>query len=116
MLTSTTEGFQVAPAELEGVLLGNSDVADVGVVAAFDKNRASEVPRAYIVLKAGVARDADKAKEIIAWVAAKVAPHKQLRGGVRFIDEVPKNASGKILRRILKEEVKKEERADGAKL
>lgn len=86
------------------------------MVAAFDKDRASEVPRAYIVLKAGVSRGEDKAKEIITWVATKVAPHKQLRGGVRFIDEVPKNASGKILRRVLKEEVKKEERAEGAKL
>jgi 4-coumarate--CoA ligase len=85
-------------------------------VPAFDNERSTEVPRAYIVLRAGVDRSDDKAKEIIDWIAAKVAPHKQLRGGVRFIDAVPKNASGKILRRILKEEAKKEDRAAGAKL
>ncbi|KAK8048803.1 Photinus-luciferin 4-monooxygenase (ATP-hydrolyzing) [Apiospora phragmitis] len=110
------KGFQVAPAELEGLLLGHSDIADACVIPAFDKERYEEVPRAYVVMKAGVPRTDEKAKELIDWVASKVAPHKQLRGGIRFIDEVPKNPSGKILRRVLKEQAKKEDRAEGPKL
>lgn len=112
----TTEGFQVAPAELEGLLLGHSEIADVCVIPAFDKERSEEVPRAYVVMKAGVPQTDEKAKELIDWVANKVAPHKQLRGGIRFIEEVPKNPSGKILRRVLKEQAKKEDRAEGPKL
>lgn len=113
----STEGFQVAPAELEGTLQGHPEVADAAVVPAFDHERSTEVPRAYVVLKAGISASDEKAKEIVDWVAGKVAPHKQLRGGVRFIDQVPKNASGKILRRILKEEARKEdERNKGPKL
>lgn len=86
------------------------------MIPAFDKKRSEEVPRAYIVVKAGVECSAEKAEEIIKWLSTKVAPHKQLRGGVRFIDEVPKNASGKLLRRVLKEKAKQEDRAAEAKL
>ncbi|KAK8139628.1 hypothetical protein PG984_000751 [Apiospora sp. TS-2023a] len=110
------KGFQVAPAELEGLLLGHSEIADACVIPAFDKERSEEVPRAYVVMKAGVPQTDEKAKELIDWVAGKVAPHKQLRGGIRFIEEVPKNPSGKILRRVLKEQAKKEDRAEGPKL
>jgi 4-coumarate--CoA ligase len=112
----STEGFQVPPAELEGVLLGHSDVTDVCVIPVYDQERATEVPRAYVVVKGDVERSEDKAKEIVEWISTKVAPHKQLRGGVRFIDEVPKNASGKLLRRVLKDQAKLEERATGPKL
>ncbi|KAI0137007.1 putative phenylacetyl-CoA ligase [Xylariales sp. AK1849] len=110
------KGFQVAPAELEGVLLGHSDIADVCVIPAFDQQRATEVPRAYVVLTPGTLRTEEKAKEIVQWLSTKVSPHKQLRGGIRYIDAIPKNASGKILRRILKEQAKQEDRATGAKL
>ncbi|KAK8042276.1 hypothetical protein PG993_006799 [Apiospora rasikravindrae] len=110
------KGFQVAPAELEGILLGHSEIADACVIPAFDRERSEEVPRAYLVMKEGVPRTDEKAKELIDWVASKVAPHKQLRGGIRFIDEVPKNPSGKILRRVLKEQAKKEDRAEGPRL
>ncbi|KAI8632316.1 hypothetical protein F5Y19DRAFT_420605 [Xylariaceae sp. FL1651] len=110
------KGFQVAPAELEGVLQGHEDIADACVIPAHDRERETEVPRAYLVLKPGVPRDDAKAAEIIAWLDSRVAQHKKLRGGVRFIDEIPKNASGKLLRRILKEQAKAEDRAAGAKL
>ncbi|KAI1382082.1 acetyl-CoA synthetase-like protein [Hypoxylon crocopeplum] len=111
------KGFQVAPAELEGILLGHDDIADACVVPAHDRERETEVPRAYVVLRPGVARTDDKAAEVAAWVEGKVAQHKRLRGGVRFVDEVPKNASGKLLRRILKEQARKEDqRAGGPKL
>ncbi|XDG10191.1 hypothetical protein ABKA04_009806 [Annulohypoxylon sp. FPYF3050] len=111
------KGFQVAPAELEGILLGHTEIADACVVPAHDHERETEVPRAYLVLRPGIPRTDEKAVEIIAWIEGKVAQHKRLRGGVRFVDEVPKNASGKLLRRILKEEARKEdERAKGPKL
>ncbi|KAJ8124968.1 hypothetical protein O1611_g8671 [Lasiodiplodia mahajangana] len=110
------KGFQVAPAELEGILQGHSDITDACVIPAHDRQRETEVPRAYLVLKPGVARDDAKAQEIVSWLDSRVAEHKKLRGGVRFIDEIPKNASGKLLRRVLKEQAKAEDRAAGAKL
>lgn len=113
---SCTEGFQVPPAELEGVLLGHTDISDACVIPIYDQERATEVPRAYVVLTPGNERTEEKAKEIVDWIASKVAPHKQLRGGVRFIEEIPKNASGKLLRRVLKDQAKLEDRATGPKL
>lgn len=86
------------------------------MIPAHDRERETEVPRAYLVLKPGVARTAEKAAEIVGWLDAKVAQHKRLRGGVRFVDEIPKNASGKLLRRVLKDLAKKEDSASGAKL
>jgi 4-coumarate--CoA ligase len=68
------------------------------------------VPRAYIVPSEAARQNPEKAaKEIVEWLAGKVASHKRLRGGVRFVDEVPKSAAGKILRRVLKERAKREE-------
>ncbi|KAJ8119238.1 hypothetical protein ONZ43_g3771 [Nemania bipapillata] len=110
------KGFQVAPAELEGILQGHSDIADACVIPAHDRQRETEVPRAYLVLKPGVSRNDSKAQEITAWLDSRVAEHKKLRGGVRFIDEIPKNASGKLLRRVLKDMARAEDRAAGAKL
>lgn len=110
------KGFQVAPAELEGVLAGNQAVADVAVVGVESAEHGSEVPRAYVVA-ANTNTDTGKvadpptpalAEKIEQWLAAKVAPYKRLRGGVRFVDEIPKNPSGKILRRALKEQAKNE--------
>ncbi|TVY82768.1 putative 4-coumarate--CoA ligase [Lachnellula suecica] len=108
------KGFQVPPAELEGILIGHPDVDDVAVIGIYNEEQATEVPRAYIVPKKGV--QAGKEKEIAEWLAKKVASHKRLRGGVRFVDEVPKSASGKILRRVLKEQALKEEKGGKAKL
>jgi acyl-coenzyme A synthetase/AMP-(fatty) acid ligase len=61
----------------------------------------------------GVEGGRDTERGIMEWLAKKVASHKKLRGGVRFVDEVPKSASGKILRRVLKERVKEEEEKGG---
>lgn len=96
------KGFQVPPAELEGVLLGSKMVADAAVVGVWDASRASEVPRAYIVPSRGVDASPETERQITQWFATKVASHKQLRGGIKFIDAIPKTASGKILRRVLK--------------
>jgi acyl-CoA synthetase (AMP-forming)/AMP-acid ligase II len=109
------KGFQVAPAELEDYLMGHPAVADAAVVPSPDED-AGELPKGFIVLKPGAldGRPADQvAAEIQAYIAAKVAPHKKLRL-VEFIDEIPKSASGKILRRFLvereRERVKAEQR------
>ncbi|KJZ73057.1 hypothetical protein HIM_07629 [Hirsutella minnesotensis 3608] len=104
------KGFQVPPAELEDKLLGHKDVADVGVIGVWDDERQTEIPRAYIVARPGVEPSDELARDIIAWLGERVSPPKRLRGGVRFIEAVPKSQAGKILRRILKETAKKDER------
>lgn len=111
------KGFQVPPAELEGLLLSHPDIDDVAVIGIQDHTQATEVPRAYVVVKKGVQAGKETEKAIVGWLAQKVASHKRLRGGVRFVGEVPKSASGKILRRVLKEQAKLEEqKAPKAKL
>ena len=110
------KGFQVAPAELEGLLVSHPKVSDVAVVGLYDSAQATEIPRAYIVPTSGTLRGKETSSEIINWLQAKVANHKRLRGGVRFVDEIPKTASGKILRRVLKEKAKEEVKMLKAKL
>lgn len=111
------KGFQVPPAELEGLLVSHPKINDAAVVGVYKKDQATEVPQAYIVPSPGVQGDKSTADEIILWLQAKVANHKRLRGGVQFIDEIPKSASGKILRRLLKLRAQDEERkAPRAKL
>ena len=92
------KGYQVAPAELEAVVQSHPAVADAAVIPSPD-TEAGEVPKAYVVIKPGAAATAD---EIIAHVAARVAPHKKVRR-IEFIDAIPKVPSGKILRRALVE-------------
>ncbi|KAE8443558.1 hypothetical protein EG329_001720 [Mollisiaceae sp. DMI_Dod_QoI] len=100
------KGFQVAPAELEGILASHELVVDVAVIGVEDEGRASEVPLACVVLREGVEGSEEVERMIVDWLAERVASHKRLRGGVVWIDEVPKSASGKILRRVLKEQMK----------
>jgi acyl-CoA synthetase (AMP-forming)/AMP-acid ligase II len=88
------KGMQVAPAELEAVLLGHPLVADAAVVPAPDEE-AGEVPRAFVVLKGDVALN-----DLLVYVAERVAPYKRIRA-VEVIDQIPRAASGKILRRLL---------------
>jgi acyl-CoA synthetase (AMP-forming)/AMP-acid ligase II len=91
------KGYQVAPAELEEVLQAHDDVADAAVIPSPDEE-AGEVPKAFIVRKQH-ARDLT-AEAIMEFVAGQVAPYKKVRL-VEFVDEIPKTASGKILRRDL---------------
>jgi acyl-CoA synthetase (AMP-forming)/AMP-acid ligase II len=88
------KGLQVAPAELEAVLISHPEVADAAVVRYPDE-QAGEVPKAFVV-----ARNPVDPEELMAFVAERVAPHKKVRR-VEFVDEIPKAASGKILRRLL---------------
>ncbi|KIW15603.1 hypothetical protein PV08_05651 [Exophiala spinifera] len=109
------KGFQVAPAELEGKLMDHPAINDVAVIGVNDDHQHTEVPRAYVVAAAGKTSEKDAA-EIVKWLDGKVANHKRLRGGVRFIDEIPKSAAGKILRRVLKEKARQENSKPKAKL
>jgi acyl-CoA synthetase (AMP-forming)/AMP-acid ligase II len=93
------KGLQVAPAELEALLLTHPAVLDAAVVRRPDEE-AGEVPKAFVVLKPDEASRATTADAIMAWVAGRVAPHKRIRH-LEFIDQIPKSASGKILRRLL---------------
>jgi acyl-CoA synthetase (AMP-forming)/AMP-acid ligase II len=90
------KGLQVAPAELEAVLLSHHAVADAAVIPIPDPE-AGEVPKAFIVKRAEVS-----ANELMTWVAERVAPYKKVRA-VEMVDQIPKSASGKILRRVLVE-------------
>ncbi|KAI1343576.1 acetyl-CoA synthetase-like protein [Xylariaceae sp. FL0016] len=112
-----TKGHQVAPAELEAHLLTHAAVNDCTVIPVPDKD-AGEVPKAFIVKSASVTSKPDEevAKEIIKHVADHKARYKWLKGGVEFIDVIPKSPSGKILRRLLKDKEKEQRRATGAKL
>ncbi|KAG2412427.1 hypothetical protein HFD88_009984 [Aspergillus terreus] len=112
------KGFQVAPAELEGILVDNEAIDDVAVIGVESRAHGTEVPLAYVVRSAkskasGVSAE-QEAANIIQWLDGKVAYHKKLRGGVRFVDAIPKSASGKILRRLLKKQAKEEEEAAAA--
>ena len=88
------KGLQVAPAELEAILLTHEAIADAAVIPCPD-DEAGEVPKAYVVLRSDATPE-----EIMSYVESRVAPHKKLRG-VEFIDKIPKSPSGKILRRML---------------
>jgi len=97
------KGFQVAPAELEGLLQGHEAVADAAVVPKADVE-AGELPVAFVVLEPGKEGEVSE-EDIKAFVKGKVSSYKQLRE-VRFTDTIPKSASGKILRRVLKDKLR----------
>ena len=90
------KGYQVAPAELESLLLKHPKVADAAVIPVADAE-CGEVPKAIIV-----ALDGLKADEVIAFINAQVTHYKRIRH-VGFVDAIPKSAAGKILRRVLVE-------------
>lgn len=90
--------FKVSPSELEDILRRHPSVLDVAVIGVPD-DAAGELPRAYVVKKPGVALSKE---EIAEFVDAKVSHHKKLKGGVHFLDAIPKTNTGKILRRELK--------------
>jgi acyl-CoA synthetase (AMP-forming)/AMP-acid ligase II len=103
------KGMQVIPSELEGKLLGHPDVVDAAVVGVWVDEMATELPAAFVTLRGGVVskdRGATKvAEEIQKWLNERVANHKRLRGGVHVVESIPKSPSGKILRRLLKQQL-----------
>ncbi|WP_203645349.1 4-coumarate--CoA ligase family protein [Streptomyces sp. SID14478] len=91
------KGFQVAPAELEALLLTHDGIADAAVIGVLDGD-GNEIPKAFVVR----ADERLTAEQVVAYVTERVAPYKKIRRVV-FVDEVPRAASGKILRRRLRE-------------
>ncbi|CAG8677106.1 23571_t:CDS:10, partial [Dentiscutata erythropus] len=95
--------FSVAPAELESILLKHEKIFDAAVIGFYSEKDQTELPIAYIVLKSEENENNKSLKnEIIQYVNSKVAPHKKIRD-LLFINKIPKNKSGKILRRELRE-------------
>ncbi|KAF9874367.1 AMP-binding enzyme [Colletotrichum karsti] len=94
------KGHQVAPAELEACLLGHPNVADCAVIPIPD-HRSGEVPKAFVVKSGEVSAD-----DVQAYIQSRKAPHKWIKGGVEFVEAIPKSASGKILRRVLRDREK----------
>jgi acyl-CoA synthetase (AMP-forming)/AMP-acid ligase II len=92
------KGYQIAPAELEAVLIEHPDIADAAVIPIDTGTVDGEIPKAFVVVREGVTLTIEA---IMEHVAGKVAPYKKLRE-VEFIAVIPKNPSGKILRRELK--------------
>ena len=90
------KGLQVAPAELEAILMTHPQVADCAVIGVPDQE-AGEVPKAFVV----PADDDFDAKAVLAFVAGQVAPHKRIRL-IEPVPEIPKSPSGKVLRRLLR--------------
>jgi 4-coumarate--CoA ligase len=91
------KGYQIAPAELEALLLSHPKVMDAAVIGVLDEDK-QEIPKAFVV----AAPDSGLTEaEVMAFVAENVAPHKKVRR-VEFIEAIPKSTSGKILRKDLR--------------
>lgn len=98
------KGFQVAPAELEAIIRSHPKVADAAVIG-IPHERDGEVPKAFVIPKPN-SKLGDS--ELQAFVDEKVASFKKLRGGIKFVENIPKNASGKIMRKELREQHERE--------
>ncbi|GAA0715839.1 AMP-binding protein [Dactylosporangium roseum] len=92
------KGYQVAPAELEAVLLSHPDIADAAVIGVYDEEN-NEVPKAFVVPMPGATLTGE---DVLRYVSGLVAPYKKVRR-VELIEAIPKAASGKILRRQLRQ-------------
>ncbi|XP_045474910.1 4-coumarate--CoA ligase 1-like [Harmonia axyridis] len=97
------KGFQVSPSELEDLLISHPAIADVAVIGIPDEY-AGELPKAFVVKKPYFALSEEEVQD---FVSKNVSPHKQLRGGVTFLQEIPRNPNGKILRRVLRDNAQK---------
>ncbi|KIP05226.1 hypothetical protein PHLGIDRAFT_74606 [Phlebiopsis gigantea 11061_1 CR5-6] len=99
------KGFQVAPAELESVLIQHPDIADAGVIGVYSEAEVTELPRAYIVTarQLGLKESQQFIQDVHEWLKDKISRHKHLRGGIAIVDAIPKSAAGKILRRQLRD-------------
>jgi 4-coumarate--CoA ligase len=99
------KGFQVAPSELEGILNTHPFVKDGVVCAKWDGHAGTEIPMAYVTLTGLALKQSGSQAEVINEIAqhvnGKVSSYKKLRGGIKVLPEIPKTASGKILRRML---------------
>ena len=107
-------GFQVAPNEIEGILLSHPAIVDAAVIGlTVPSSPDAELVRACVVLRESQRLSG---QEVMEYVEPQLAKYKRLTGGVRFMPAIPKTASGKILKRLLREEAQQELRASVAKL
>lgn len=106
-------GHGVAPAELEDTLLGHPHVVDAAVIGV-PHDYSGEVPRAYVVLAAGVPSSDKTRCGLELHVERYKARYMRLAGGVEFVAAIPKNAAGKVLRKVLKEDYKKRSEKEAA--
>lgn len=90
-------------------MLQHDAVIDVAVIGIYAEEKATELPRAYIVPSEG---HKPKKEEIDRWLQERTAPYKWLRGGIRFIEEIPRSPAGKVLRRALVDRAKKERKPE----
>lgn len=104
------KGFQVAPVELESILLQCPYVVDAGVFGIYDESQATEIPRAFVVIADQYKNEnhTNIEKKVQDWVNERVANHKRLRGGVKATEAIPKSDAGKILRKKMVEMHKKQ--------
>ena len=100
------KGYQIAPTELEDILLGHPHVKDAAVIGVANEDLQTEVPLAYLVLQDSVHETEAMAVSILGSLKERVAHYKHLRGGIVWIPQVPKSAAGKVLKRELKDRVK----------
>ncbi|PKC72363.1 acetyl-CoA synthetase-like protein [Rhizophagus irregularis] len=102
------QGHQVSPTELESILNSHQSIDDAAVIGVYAEQEATECPAAYISLKQNVLESDQLKQEIKRYVEKRVSPYKRLSGGILFIDKIPKSSSGKILRKVLRNRIKKE--------
>ena len=98
-------GFQVAPPEIEAVLLAHPDIMDCAVIGIkLSPDDVSEHPRAYVVMRKVAGKNTSLTEEEVKiYVTQRLAKYKRLEGGVVFVDAIPKSPSGKILKRVLRD-------------
>jgi acyl-CoA synthetase (AMP-forming)/AMP-acid ligase II len=101
-------GFQVSPSELEAVLLSHPQIIDTAIIGIKFPRSREELPRAYVVRRPGNDGRNLTENEVKQFLLGRLAKYKALEGGVQFIDAIPKNASGKILKRVLREQANKD--------
>lgn len=101
-------GFQVAPPELEAVLLSHPQIVDAAVIGITFADADIEYPRAYVVRRSGDQGAKLTEAEIQEYVLSRLAKYKALTGGVKFVGAIARNPSGKILKRVLREDARKE--------
>ncbi|TGO69394.1 hypothetical protein BOTNAR_0011g00090 [Botryotinia narcissicola] len=101
-------GFQVAPPEIESVLLSHPLIVDAAVIGIKGSDADGEIPRAYVVKRPGEESKGLDEKDVKKWCGERLARYKELTGGIKFVEAIPKNASGKILKRMLREQADKE--------
>lgn len=100
------KGLQVAPAELEGLIASHQLILDAAVIGIAQNG--TEVPRAYVVHAPTDGKRLTE-EDVMEHVGSRVSDYKRLRGGVRFVDAVPRSPAGKILRKVVREMRKREE-------